>query len=171
MRDEIVIKLVRQQIEQMEQGQKSWIIEGFPRTEAQAIALQKMGVLPDKFILLNQDDQTTFDAVMRNLSSDETKPGLSRIEDPVQRERIARNAVLEYNLQIKGVQNICKGFITELESNPSEMRVVEEINRILKLKNTNAPRRPQRIILMGSPGSKKEQYALRIAERYQMVYV
>ena len=51
------------------------------------------------------------------------------------------------------------------------MRVVEEINRILKLKNTNAPRRPQRIILMGSPGSKKEEYALRIAEKYQLVYV
>jgi len=74
-------------------------------------------------------------------------------------------------LQIRGVQNICQGFVTELESSQSEMRVVEEINRILKLKNTNAPRRPQRIILMGSPGSKKEEYALRIAERYQIVYV
>ena len=51
------------------------------------------------------------------------------------------------------------------------MAVVEEINRILKLKNTNAPRRPQRIILMGSPGSKKEQLAIRIAEKYQLVYV
>ena len=79
--------------------------------------------------------------------------------------------MLEYNLQIRGVQNICQGFVTELESSQSEMRVVEEINRILKLKNTNAPRRPQRIILMGSPGSKKEEYALRIAEKYQVVYV
>lgn len=108
---------------------------------------------------------------MRNLSSDESKPGLARIEDDEQRERIARNAVLEYNLQIGGVQNICQGCVTEVESNDSANRVVEEINRILKLQNTNAPRRPQRIILMGSPGSKKEQYALRIAEKYQVVYV
>ena len=108
---------------------------------------------------------------MRNLSPGETKPGLGRIDDPEQRRRIAHNAVLEYNLQIRGVENICQGFVTELESNQSEMRVVEEINRILKLKNTNAPRRPQRIILMGSPGSKKEEYALRIAEKYQVVYV
>lgn len=98
MRDEIVIKLVRQQIEQMEAGQKSWIIEGFPRTEAQAIALQKMGVIPDKFILLNQDDTSTLDAIMRNLSGEEIKAGISRIENMKQRERIARNAVLEYNL-------------------------------------------------------------------------
>lgn len=172
MRDEIVIKLVKQQIEHMEQHQKSWIIEGFPRTEAQAIALQKMGVIPDKFILLNQDDQTTLEAVMQNLSGEgEAKSGVVRIDDLHQRERIAQNAVLEYNLQIGGVQNICRGFITELESNRSEMRVVEEINRILKLKNTNAPRRPQRIILMGSPGARKEEFALRIAEKYQVVYV
>ena len=103
---------------------------------------------------------------MRNLSGEEIKPGLCRIEDVQQRERLARNAVLEYNLQIRGVENICRGFITELESSQSEMRVVEEINRILKLRNTNAPHRPQRIILMGSPGSKKEQFALRIAEKY-----
>ena len=61
--------------------------------------------------------------------------------------------------------------MTELESSQDEMSVVEEINRILKLKDTNAPRRPQRIILMGSPGSQKEQYALQIAEKYQLVYV
>ena len=61
--------------------------------------------------------------------------------------------------------------MTELPSSDDENRVVEEINRILKFKNTNAPRRPQRIILMGSPGSKKEQFALRIAEKYQVVYV
>ena len=52
--DEIVIKLVQSQIEQMEQDQKSWIIEGFPRTEVQAVALQKMKIIPDKFIMLQQ---------------------------------------------------------------------------------------------------------------------
>jgi len=98
VKDEIVIKLVKQQIELMESGQKSWIIEGFPRTEAQAIALQKMGVIPDKFILLNQDDAETYQAVLRNLSSEETKPGLSVVEDPELRDRLARNATLEYNL-------------------------------------------------------------------------
>ena len=75
-----MIKLVKQQIELMEQGKKSWIIEGFPRTEAQAIALQKMGVIPDKFIMLNQSDTETNDAVMRNLQSEER--GLARNINP-----------------------------------------------------------------------------------------
>ena len=51
--DEIVIQLVRPEIEKLEQGQKSWIIEGFPMTEVQAVALQKMGIIPDNFIMLD----------------------------------------------------------------------------------------------------------------------
>jgi len=31
---------------------KSWIIEGFPRTRVQALSIQKMGIVPDKFVLL-----------------------------------------------------------------------------------------------------------------------
>lgn len=54
--DEIIIALVRSQIEAMEKDQKSWIIEGFPMTEVQAVALQKMGIIPDKFIMLNQSE-------------------------------------------------------------------------------------------------------------------
>jgi adenylate kinase family enzyme len=37
--DEIVIDLVKLQIELLEKDQKSWIIEGFPRTRQQALAL------------------------------------------------------------------------------------------------------------------------------------
>ena len=34
VKDEIVIELVKMQVQLMEQEQRSWIIEGFPRTEA-----------------------------------------------------------------------------------------------------------------------------------------
>jgi adenylate kinase family enzyme len=39
VKDEIVIELVKIQVQLMEQEQRSWIIEGFPRTEIQAVAL------------------------------------------------------------------------------------------------------------------------------------
>ena len=169
--DEIVIKLVRQQIEQMEAGQKSWIIEGFPRTEAQAIALQKMGIIPDKFILLNQSEDMTYGRLVSNMSSDENKPNLLVCTDEARRAKLAKNALLEYNLNIEGVKKICQGMVTVLRSQEEEMLLVEEVVRIMKLKDTNAPRRPQRIILMGSPGSQKEQYALKVAEKYNLVYV
>ena len=71
VQDEIVIKLVRSQIDLMEQDQKSWIIEGFPRTEVQAVALQKMGIIPEKFIMLNQASDATYEKVKEKLSSND----------------------------------------------------------------------------------------------------
>lgn len=63
VKDEIVIELVEGQIKLLESEQKSWIIEGFPRTEMQAVALQKMGFIPDKIVLLEQDENYTFESL------------------------------------------------------------------------------------------------------------
>ena len=72
---------------------------------------------------------------------------------------------------MEGVKQVCKGFITELDGTKSEQQILEEIARVLKLKQTKAPRRPQRIILMGPPGSNTEVQAQKIAEKYKLVYV
>ena len=61
---------------------------------------------------------------------------------------------------MKGVKAVCRGYMTELEENEEFNRCLEEIVRILKLKSTKAPRRPQRIILLGPPGLDKETHAL-----------
>lgn len=37
---------------ELEEKKQSWIIQGFPRTKAQALALQKLGIIPDKIIQL-----------------------------------------------------------------------------------------------------------------------
>jgi adenylate kinase len=74
VKDEIVIELVKMQIEQLEKdshGSTSWIIEGFPRTRLQAIALQKMSVVPDKFIMLDIAENVSIDKVKRNLKSED----------------------------------------------------------------------------------------------------
>lgn len=48
--DEVVVDLVKKQIDGYEKKNQSWIIEGFPRTKVQASSLQGMGIIPDKFI-------------------------------------------------------------------------------------------------------------------------
>ena len=48
-----MIELVKMQIELLEKDQKSWIIEGFPRTKKQALALQSMDFIVNKFVLLD----------------------------------------------------------------------------------------------------------------------
>ena len=56
--DHVVLELVKSQVDSYEKDHHSWIIEGFPRTKAQALALQKHGIIPDRFILLNASKET-----------------------------------------------------------------------------------------------------------------
>lgn len=56
IKDEIVIDLVQNQIELCEKHNQGWILEGFPRTRMQALALQNMKIIPDKIFLLNMEN-------------------------------------------------------------------------------------------------------------------
>lgn len=96
VKDEIVIELVKMQIEQLEKegnGSTGWIIEGFPRTRLQAIA-QKMSVVPDKFILLDVAENISIDKVKRNLKSDDEI--IQFQEEDI--EQFSVNALTEYRL-------------------------------------------------------------------------
>ena len=85
---------------------------------------------------------------------------------------MAKNALAEYKLNIEGVKQIQKGSITVTDANKGEIEIAEEIMlRVLKLKHSKGPSRPQRIILMGTPGCGKEKFAQRIAEEHQLVYI
>jgi adenylate kinase len=96
VKDEIVIDLVKLQIEQLEKDGNggSWIIEGFPRTRLQAIALQKMGIVPDKFVLLEVGENISIDKVKRNLKSEDEI--IQFQEDDI--DQFAENALTEYKL-------------------------------------------------------------------------
>ena len=72
---------------------------------------------------------------------------------------------------MQGVKQVCRGLIAELDGTKSQQQILDEIARVLKLKRTNAPRRPQRVILMGPPGSGTEEQAIKIAQKYKLVYV
>jgi pantothenate kinase len=134
----------------------------------QAIAMQKMGILPDYFILLNQTDEFSEQRIRQN--NETIKKCNPNDRDAV--ERFAKNAIRESNIHMAGVKDVCRGLITELDGNKeNNEHILEEIVRVLKLKRTKAPRRPQRVILMGPPGSGTEAQALKIAEKYKLVYV
>lgn len=78
----------------MEKDKKSWIIEGFPRTRKQALALQKMDFLVDKFILLDVSATQSIEKVQKNLKSEEA---VIQFRDEVI-EKYAHNALTEYQM-------------------------------------------------------------------------
>ena len=131
--------------------------------------MQKMGVIPDKFVMLKQDDNVTFERLDEKLQNGGCA-GV-RISDPDRLRKLAESAAQEYKLKMEGVKKVCQGQITEMDTDEHETLVAEEIVRILKLKSTKAPRRPQRVILLGPPGSQKEIFAQQVAAKYQLVYI
>jgi adenylate kinase family enzyme len=102
-----VIDLVKKQILQYEKEHLSWIIEGFPRTKVQALSLQKIGVIPDKFIVLDVKKSTSVTRVKNNLIQSNTVLYGPELED------VANQAIDEYELHIKGVKNAFNGFVYE----------------------------------------------------------
>jgi len=48
--DQLVIDIVHKEIKKCEDNGDSWICQGFPRTYAQALSLQNMGILPDMLL-------------------------------------------------------------------------------------------------------------------------
>jgi len=53
--DAVVIAVMTDVIQEAEESGKDYIVSGFPRTRVQALALQKMKIIPTKFIVLNCD--------------------------------------------------------------------------------------------------------------------
>mmetsp|Transcript_22934 Transcript_22934/g.17382 ORF Transcript_22934/g.17382 Transcript_22934/m.17382 type:complete len:219 (+) Transcript_22934:358-1014(+) len=126
-----------------------------------------MGNIPDKFILLNIKSNVTVEKLKRNLTSEEQVIHYL----PEQIDMLARNALTEYKINIEGVKEVCKGQIVEMDGNKAEAIVLEDIARMLKLNKSNGPRRPPRVVLLGPPGSGKQEIAEKIAQKYSLTYV
>lgn len=100
----------------MEKEQKSYIIEGFPRTELQAISLRDMGIIPDKFLLLNQGDEYSESKILHALSQEDSVVKC----DQAKRARLAKAAICENNIHMAAVRKVCQGFVTELDGTKNE---------------------------------------------------
>ena len=158
---------MKKQIMQYEKDNVSWIIEGFPRTKVQALSLQKIGVIPDKFILLDIKRSASITKVKNNLIAANTSLYGPELED------VANRALEEYDLHIKGVKTAFNGFVYEYEAtDKSTGDVANDLARMLRIRfRSNAPRRPPRVILLGPPGSGRSTQAHIISHRYGLVHI
>lgn len=72
--DNIVIDLIKPYFLDSEYKEDNYIIEGYPRTRIQAIELQRMKVVPDKFFILTANQAVMEEKVKANIiSTDEGK--------------------------------------------------------------------------------------------------
>jgi adenylate kinase family enzyme len=125
--DEVVFELVKKKIGDFEKENKNWVIEGFPRNKNQALMVGKMGIIPDKMVLLNTSaDKSTARIKQALLEQD---PNLQSQD----LEAAIKNVHQEYNLNILGVKEVFKKFLFEIDTATMEKEAVEA-NLICMLK-------------------------------------
>mmetsp|Transcript_15015 Transcript_15015/g.24837 ORF Transcript_15015/g.24837 Transcript_15015/m.24837 type:complete len:310 (-) Transcript_15015:872-1801(-) len=62
--DEVIIGIVKDRLDEDDCKSKGWLLDGFPRTEAQAQALADAGITGDCFIMLNVPDSDLVERVV-----------------------------------------------------------------------------------------------------------
>jgi adenylate kinase len=61
--DEIIIQMVKNRLKEKDCQEKGWLLDGFPRTKEQAVALQQAGVIPQVMVLLDVPDDVLIERV------------------------------------------------------------------------------------------------------------
>ena len=116
----------------------------------QALSLQKMGILPDKFVLLKITKAAAVARMKQNLIAIKTDLYGQELED------LAAQSYQEYELHMTGVKAAFNQFIFEhaCDDGKTAADITAELKKMLDLRfQQDAPRRPPRILIMGPPGA------------------
>lgn len=62
--NEVVVEMVVSALGAAEAGGRGWLLDGYPRSEEQAEAIERAGVRPDAFVLLNVPDDALVERVV-----------------------------------------------------------------------------------------------------------
>lgn len=162
--DDVIGYIIKNHILKCENEYQNWVLEGFPRTKAQALSLQKIGIIPDKFIMLNVERTQSLEKLKKSM----IEQGTNLVGEDL--ETAAEVALSEYELHVGGVRDSYKKFIYDAAVDKPMDEMEQDLLKMVKIK-LNDPMRPPRIIILGPPGSGRSTQARSLAERYGIVHV
>mmetsp|Transcript_79068 Transcript_79068/g.219868 ORF Transcript_79068/g.219868 Transcript_79068/m.219868 type:complete len:268 (+) Transcript_79068:66-869(+) len=70
--DDVIIGVVKDRLDESDCKEKGWLLDGFPRTQAQANALSEAGVAADCFLFLDVPDEVLVERVVGRRTDPET---------------------------------------------------------------------------------------------------
>jgi len=174
--DHIIQELVFTKLEELEKREKGYILEGFPRTRVQALALQSAGLIPEKVIeILTPRDsfKAAFTEKYVTLLGDglTSEEKLSILDSP-ETVQAAENALLEYDYHSRGVKEVYRIQHHPVEASDDQQVTIDRVSKLMAMRGrSSAPRRPPRVVVLGPPGSGRSTQAINLASRYGLVYI
>ncbi|XP_033132264.1 adenylate kinase 5, chloroplastic isoform X4 [Brassica rapa] len=149
--DEIVIAMVAARLSREDAKKNGWLLDGFPRTFAQAQSLDKLNVKPDIFLLLDVPDEILIErCVGRRLDpvtgkiyhiksyppeSDEVKARLVMRPDDTEEKVKARLQIYKQNSE--AIISAYSDVMIKIDANRAREMVFEETQTLLSQINLN----------------------------------
>ncbi|KAH7822821.1 Nucleoside-triphosphate--adenylate kinase [Monocercomonoides exilis] len=187
--DELVIDLVKEKLKSEECKERGWLLDGFPRTKNQALAMQVAGILPTHVILLDVPDEVLMDrALGRRLDPQTgkiyhitTNPPPDDIKDRViqrddDKEEKVRTRLVQYHTNLQPLCDAYKDLLVRVKGDQHPNKVFEEVDRCLSTRTTPAslaqtPHRVTRVVLIGGANSGKATLAARLSRKLKSIVV
>lgn len=140
--DKNLSHLVKYHILKNENEGKNWILEGYPKTKSQVLNLQRIGIIPDVIVLLEEDRVVSLDKIKRNISEanpsppDESKEDGEENSEEKQTE-VAEQILSEYDLQIAQVKDSYSKFLNIFSATKPMDEMEKDLMQMVKKKVDN----------------------------------
>lgn len=196
--DELMINIVKTRLDEEDCKTKGWLLDGFPRTGAQAEALATAGITATHFVLLEVDSKILVERCVGRRSD----PDTGRIyhltfnpppDDPEIQARLLHRSddteeamgkrIETYESMVTDVLGHYLDILTKVNGEQATDAISAEISTILGEKRAPPaeeappPREPTplpqvtKVIICGPPASGKGTQCKRIVEQYGLVHI
>lgn len=143
--NDIVVNIVKERLSQPDAQMKGWLLDGYPRSQSQADAIEAAGLRPDVFILLEVLDNVLVERVVgRRLDpvtgriyhlkysppeSQEIAERLTQRFDDTEYQ--AKLRLQTHSQNVEAVVNTYKNVVKKVDGNRPKEEVFQDIERIL----------------------------------------
>ena len=144
--DEVVVEMVKNKLAGDDATTKGWLLDGYPRSGAQAEAIEAVGIRPDVFLLVNVPDDMLVERVVGRRSDPVTgeiyhlkfkPPPADIVSRLVQRsddsEAMVRNRLETYHTHVGAITGHYKDVMVEIDGNRSMNEVFTSIEAAISL--------------------------------------
>jgi adenylate kinase family enzyme len=173
--DQLIIDIIIARLAESDCVEKGWLLDGFPRTRAQADALSAAGLAPDVFLLLDVPDAMLIERVIGRRTDPDTgiiyhvkfKPApndeiASRLE---QRSDDTEEAI---TVRIKAFHENVSAIIDAYTSNLLRVNGNRDANLVWAQLRANIPKmcKKEAVFMLGGPGSDRDSIAAALTVRH-----
>uniref|UniRef100_A0A7S1XXP2 Adenylate kinase active site lid domain-containing protein n=2 Tax=Phaeomonas parva TaxID=124430 RepID=A0A7S1XXP2_9STRA len=139
--DDVIIGIVKERLAEPDCQAQGWLLDGFPRTKAQADALAEAGIVADTFLLLNVPDDELIERVVGRRLDPETGDIYHMKYSPPPTEEIAarvtqrsddteekaRVRLESYHKNIEAIRDSYKPILKEIDGCRSKAEVFDDV--------------------------------------------